>query len=93
MSKLDKSPIVTFSFVTGVVMLRRQDDFSYSPGKLAKKPCVSSGRFHYVITPQRTVKNYLDKTGLIKQCYRDGWWRIKNRVAIKFVSGACDRTR
>ena len=68
-------------------MLRRKDVFSYSPrkascdstaiGQLAKKLGVS----------RQTVKNYLNKTGLIKQCYLDdnGWWRIPASVAIKFV--------
>ncbi len=59
-------------------MLRRKDDFSYSPGILAKKMGVHTN----------TVKAHLRKTGLIKQCYRDddGWLRIPQSVALKFCS-------
>ncbi len=42
----------------GVAMLRRKDDFTYSPRILAKKMGVS----------KETVKRHLKKTGLIKQC-------------------------
>ncbi len=59
-------------------MLRRKDDFSYSPGVLAKKMGVT----------KMTVTRHLKKTGLIKQCYQDdnNWWRIPQSVALKFVS-------
>ena len=63
---------------SGVAMPRRKDDFTYSPRILAKKMGVHVS----------TVKSHLKKTGLIKQCYLDdnGWWRIPQSVALKFVS-------
>ncbi len=59
-------------------MPRRKDDFTYSPGILAKKMGVHT----------QTVKRHLKKTGLLRQCYRDdnGWLRIPQSVALKFVS-------
>ena len=59
-------------------MLRRKDDFTYSPRILAKKMGVS----------KMTLTRHLKDTGLIKQCHQDdnGWWRIPQSVALKFCS-------
>ncbi|MBC8459435.1 MAG: hypothetical protein H8D67_15710 [Deltaproteobacteria bacterium] len=59
-------------------MLRRKDDFTYSPGILAKKMGVNIS----------TVKKHLKDTGLIKQCHQDdnGGWRVPQSVALKFCS-------
>ena len=62
-------------------MLRRKDDFTYSPGILAKKMGIHS----------QTLKNHLKKTGLIKQCC--GRWvgrffacdRTRDNTAIKTI--------
>lgn len=63
---------------SGVAMPRRKDDFTYSPGILAKKMGVHVS----------TVKKHLKDTGLIKQCYKDdnNWLRIPQSVALKFVA-------
>ena len=58
-------------------MRGRKGDFSYTSGIIARKLGVSIN----------TVKNYLQKSGLEKQCYRDenNHLRIPAHVAIKFV--------
>ncbi len=58
-------------------MRGRKGDFSYTSGIIARKLGVSIN----------TVKNYLKKSGLEKQCYRDenNHLRIPAHVAIKFV--------